>query len=73
MLDAWACVSPCLVLDTCVQCLSITHLSELDNSVSSSASRLLMCDAYLGPMTTERDMFCEASDILFEYLCEPKC
>ena len=72
MSDAWACVSPCLVLDTWVQCLSIRYLSELDNFFSSSASRMLMCDAYLGLMTTESDMSYEPSDILSGYLCEPK-
>ena len=56
-----------------VQCLSITYLSELDNSISSSASRMLMCDMYLGPMTTERGMSYEPSDILSGYHCEPKC
>ena len=68
MFDAWACVSPCLVLDTWVQCLSIRYLSELDNSIRSSASRMLMCDAYLGLMTTERGMSYEPSDILSGYL-----
>ena len=71
MLDAWACVSPCLVLDTWVQCLSIRYLSELDNSISSSASRMLKCDAYLGLMKLERSMCYEPSDILSAYLCEP--
>ena len=47
---------------------SITYLPELDNSISSSASRMLMCDAYPGPMTTERGMSYEPSDILSWYL-----
>ena len=73
VLDAWACVSPCLVLDTWVQCLSIRYLSELDNSISSYASQILMCNAYLGLMTTEKCMSYEPSDMLSGYLCEPKC
>ena len=60
-------VSPCFVLDTWVQCLS-----KVDNFISSSASRMLMCDAYLGLMTTEKGMSYEPSDILSGYLCEPK-
>ena len=52
---------------------SITYVSELDNSISSSASRILMCDAYLGSMTTERAMSYEPSDILSGYLCKPNC
>ena len=60
------------MLDTWVQWLSIRYLSELGISISSSASQMLMCDAYLGPMSRERGMSYEPSDILSEYQCSPR-
>ena len=59
------------MLDTWVQCLSIRYLSELSISISSSASQMVMCDAYLRPMSTARGMSYEPSDIC-GYQCEPK-